>query len=144
MAQRPVILIVGGGYVGLYTALRLQKRLARGQADVVVVDPQPHMTLPMGDDPLSTCRARLAVVPLPPKWGDLRCTASTVETRGAHGGLGLYLVGRISDAHGWSVAGEYKGGLGTYRSPPRRRPVEPASSRPSVTARKPVAAPSER
>ncbi|MGZ4619348.1 MAG: NAD(P)/FAD-dependent oxidoreductase [Frankiaceae bacterium] len=44
MTQRPVILIVGGGYVGLYTALRLQKRLARGRAEIVVVDPQPHMT----------------------------------------------------------------------------------------------------
>jgi NADH:ubiquinone reductase (H+-translocating) len=44
MAQRPVVLVVGGGYVGLYTALRLQKRLSRGRAEVVVVDPQPHMT----------------------------------------------------------------------------------------------------
>ncbi|RBY75073.1 NAD(P)/FAD-dependent oxidoreductase [Geodermatophilus sp. TF02-6] len=44
MAQRPVVLVVGGGYVGLYTALRLQKRLSRGKAEVVVVDPQPHMT----------------------------------------------------------------------------------------------------
>ena len=44
MAQRPVILIVGGGYVGLYTALRLQKQLRRGAAEVIVVDPQPHMT----------------------------------------------------------------------------------------------------
>ena len=44
MAQRPVVLVVGGGYVGLYTALRLQKRLSRGRAEIVVVDPQPHMT----------------------------------------------------------------------------------------------------
>ncbi|NEK57785.1 NAD(P)/FAD-dependent oxidoreductase [Geodermatophilus sabuli] len=44
MAQRPVVLIVGGGYVGLYTALRLQKKLSRGRAEIVVVDPQPHMT----------------------------------------------------------------------------------------------------
>jgi len=44
MPQRPVILIVGGGYVGLYTALRLQKKLSRGRADILVVDPQPHMT----------------------------------------------------------------------------------------------------
>ncbi|CAN5199074.1 NAD(P)/FAD-dependent oxidoreductase [soil metagenome] len=44
MASRPHILIVGGGYVGLYTALRLQKRLSRGEADITVVDPQPHMT----------------------------------------------------------------------------------------------------
>ena len=38
------ILIVGGGYVGMYTALRLQARLRRGEASVTVVDPQPHMT----------------------------------------------------------------------------------------------------
>src|SRR3954447_8317953 len=44
MAQRPVVLVVGGGYVGLYTALRLQRRLSRGRAEIVVVDPQPHMT----------------------------------------------------------------------------------------------------
>jgi NADH dehydrogenase len=43
-ASRPVILVVGGGYVGLYTALRLQKRLSRGRAEIVLVDPQPHMT----------------------------------------------------------------------------------------------------
>lgn len=40
--KRPRILIVGGGYVGLYTALSLQKKAKR--ADVTVVDPQPHMT----------------------------------------------------------------------------------------------------
>ena len=40
----PRILIVGGGYVGLYTALRLHKRLSRGEADITVVDPQAHMT----------------------------------------------------------------------------------------------------
>lgn len=38
------ILIVGGGYVGMYTALRLQSKLRRGEASVTVVDPQPHMT----------------------------------------------------------------------------------------------------
>jgi NADH dehydrogenase len=44
VSHRPVILIVGGGYVGLYTALRLQRKLRRGRAEIVVVDPQPHMT----------------------------------------------------------------------------------------------------
>lgn len=44
LTHRPVILVVGGGYVGLYTALRLQKKLARGRAEIIVVDPQPHMT----------------------------------------------------------------------------------------------------
>jgi NADH:ubiquinone reductase (H+-translocating) len=38
------ILILGGGYVGLYTALGLQRRLRGGEAAVTVVDPQPHMT----------------------------------------------------------------------------------------------------
>jgi NADH dehydrogenase len=38
------ILIVGGGYVGMYTALKAQKKLSRGRAEIVVVDPQPNMT----------------------------------------------------------------------------------------------------
>src|SRR5882757_7747596 len=38
------ILIVGGGHVGLYTALRLSKKVGRREAEVTVVDPQPHMT----------------------------------------------------------------------------------------------------
>jgi NADH:ubiquinone reductase (H+-translocating) len=38
------ILIVGGGYVGMYTALRAQKQLSRGRAEIVVIDPQPNMT----------------------------------------------------------------------------------------------------
>ncbi|WP_327355080.1 NAD(P)/FAD-dependent oxidoreductase [Streptomyces sp. NBC_01304] len=42
------ILVVGGGYVGLYTALRLQKKLKqelkRGEAEIVVVTPEPYMT----------------------------------------------------------------------------------------------------
>jgi NADH dehydrogenase len=42
--QRPHILIVGGGYVGMYAALRLQRRLRRGEASITVVDPQSYMT----------------------------------------------------------------------------------------------------
>jgi NADH dehydrogenase len=42
--QRPHILIVGGGYVGMYTALRLQRRLRAGEASITVVDPQSYMT----------------------------------------------------------------------------------------------------
>jgi NADH:ubiquinone reductase (H+-translocating) len=38
------ILILGGGYVGLYTALGLQRKLRGAEASVTVVDPQPHMT----------------------------------------------------------------------------------------------------
>ncbi|MEV4479276.1 NAD(P)/FAD-dependent oxidoreductase [Micromonospora coxensis] len=38
------ILVVGAGHVGLYAALRLSKKLSPREAEVVVVDPQPHMT----------------------------------------------------------------------------------------------------
>ncbi|MGH8776505.1 MAG: FAD-dependent oxidoreductase [Jiangellaceae bacterium] len=41
MNAAPHILVVGGGYVGMYTAHRLQRRLRRGEATVTVVDPQP-------------------------------------------------------------------------------------------------------
>ena len=44
MARATRIVIVGGGYVGMYTALRLQRKLRRGEAEVTVIDPQPHMT----------------------------------------------------------------------------------------------------
>lgn len=38
------ILILGGGYIGLYTALGLQRGLAPGEAEVTLVDPRPYMT----------------------------------------------------------------------------------------------------
>jgi NADH dehydrogenase len=38
------ILVVGGGHVGLYAALRLSRKLGRHDAEVTIVDPQPHMT----------------------------------------------------------------------------------------------------
>ncbi len=46
--ERARILVVGGGYVGMYTALRLQRKLQqelkRGQVDITVVTPDPYMT----------------------------------------------------------------------------------------------------
>ncbi|MBG0829707.1 NAD(P)/FAD-dependent oxidoreductase [Planomonospora sp. ID67723] len=44
MTNPPRILIVGGGYVGMYTALRLQRGLRRGEAHVTVVDADSYMT----------------------------------------------------------------------------------------------------
>ncbi|MFJ5546898.1 NAD(P)/FAD-dependent oxidoreductase [Streptomyces sp. NPDC093225] len=43
-ASGPRILIVGGGYVGMYTALRLQQKLGDGEAEITVVTPEPYMT----------------------------------------------------------------------------------------------------
>ncbi|WP_329328123.1 NAD(P)/FAD-dependent oxidoreductase [Streptomyces luteogriseus] len=46
--ERARILVVGGGYVGMYTALRLQRRLKReldrGAVEITVVTPDPYMT----------------------------------------------------------------------------------------------------
>ncbi|MEV0416247.1 FAD-dependent oxidoreductase [Streptomyces sp. NPDC050448] len=41
---RTRVLVVGGGYVGMYTALRLQRKLRSGEAEVTVVSPEPYMT----------------------------------------------------------------------------------------------------
>lgn len=38
------ILVVGGGYVGMYAALHLQRKLRKGEAEVLVVSPDPYMT----------------------------------------------------------------------------------------------------
>jgi len=42
--NRPHILVIGGGYVGMYAALRLQRRLRPDEASITVVDPQSYMT----------------------------------------------------------------------------------------------------
>ncbi|MEU3341594.1 NAD(P)/FAD-dependent oxidoreductase [Streptomyces sp. NPDC002144] len=46
--ERARILVVGGGYVGMYTALRLQRKLkrelGRGDVEITVVTPDPYMT----------------------------------------------------------------------------------------------------
>ncbi|MER7343456.1 NAD(P)/FAD-dependent oxidoreductase [Streptomyces sp. NPDC000075] len=41
---RTRILVIGGGYVGMYTALGLQRKLRSGEAEVTVVTPEPYMT----------------------------------------------------------------------------------------------------
>ena len=44
MSSRPRILIVGGGYGGMHTALRLERLLLQGEATVMVADPRSYMT----------------------------------------------------------------------------------------------------
>jgi NADH dehydrogenase len=38
------IVFVGGGYVGMYTAMRLRRKLRAGRAEITVIDPQSNMT----------------------------------------------------------------------------------------------------
>lgn len=43
-SEIPHVLIVGGGYLGMYTAKRLEKKLGPGEARITVVDPNSYMT----------------------------------------------------------------------------------------------------
>jgi NADH dehydrogenase len=60
------ILIVGAGHVGLYTALRLSRKLSLREAEVTVVDPQPHMTYQpfLPESAAGNISPRHSVVPL--------------------------------------------------------------------------------
>ncbi|MDQ1630454.1 MAG: hypothetical protein QOC80_426, partial [Frankiaceae bacterium] len=62
----PRILIVGGGYVGLYTALRLQRKLKPGEGRITVVDPNSYMTYQpfMPEAAAGSLEPRHLVVPL--------------------------------------------------------------------------------
>ena len=62
----PRILVVGAGHVGLYVALRLSKKFRKGEAEVTVVDPNPHMTYQpfLPEVSAGNISPRHAVVPL--------------------------------------------------------------------------------
>jgi NADH dehydrogenase len=66
MAGPQRILVVGAGHVGLYTAMRLSRRLARREAEVTVVDPNPHMTYQpfLPEAAAGSIEPRHAVVPV--------------------------------------------------------------------------------
>jgi NADH:ubiquinone reductase (H+-translocating) len=66
VASRPRIVILGGGYVGLYTAMRLLHKLRRREADVTVVDPRSYMTYQpfLPEASAGSLDARHVVVPL--------------------------------------------------------------------------------
>ncbi len=62
----PRILVVGGGYVGMYTAMRLLRRLHDGEASVTVVDPRSYMTYQpfLPEAAAGSIQPRHVVVPL--------------------------------------------------------------------------------
>ncbi len=62
----PRVLIAGGGYVGVHTAMRLEKRLRRGEIEIVLVNPENFMLYqPLLPEVASgTLEPRHGVVPL--------------------------------------------------------------------------------
>ncbi|MFD8202726.1 NAD(P)/FAD-dependent oxidoreductase [Streptomyces sp. NPDC059701] len=74
--ERARILVVGGGYVGMYTALRLQRNLRgelrRGEAEITVVTPDPYMTYQpfLPEAAAGSISPRHVVVPLRRVLGD--------------------------------------------------------------------------
>jgi NADH dehydrogenase len=61
------ILIVGGGYIGMYTARRLERLLRHGEATVTVVDPRGYMTYQpfLAEAAGGSVEPRHVVAPLP-------------------------------------------------------------------------------
>lgn len=74
------ILVVGAGHVGLYAALRLSKKLSSREAEVVVVDPQPHMTYQpfLPEAAAGNISPRHSVVPLRRELRRCKVVAGTV------------------------------------------------------------------
>src|SRR5216110_90407 len=64
--ERPRILVVGGGYVGLYAARRILKKMRYGEATVTVVDPRSYMTYQpfLPEAAAGSIQPRHVVVPL--------------------------------------------------------------------------------
>jgi len=74
------ILVIGAGHVGLYAALRLSKKLNSGEAEVIVVDPQPHMTYQpfLPEAAAGNISPRHSVVPLRRELKNCRIVAGEV------------------------------------------------------------------
>ncbi len=94
------ILIVGGGYVGMYTALGLQRKLSRGAADITVVEPQSNMTYQpfLPEAAAGSVEPRHVVVPL--RRVLKRCTVITgAVTRITHATKSATIAPREGEAY---------------------------------------------
>jgi NADH dehydrogenase len=78
------ILVVGGGYVGMNAALRLQRKLRPGEAEVTVVTPDPYMTYQpfLAEAAAGSIAAAHVVVPLRSLLD--RCKVIVGEVRGVN------------------------------------------------------------
>lgn len=76
------ILIVGGGYIGVYTALTLRKKLKRGEADVTLVTPESFMVYQpfLPEAASGNIEPRHVVVPLRPALRGVRLITGRVTS----------------------------------------------------------------
>src|SRR3954454_9444382 len=95
------ILVVGGGYVGLYTALRLQRKLKPGEGRVTAVEPNSYMTYQpfMPEAAAGNLEPRHLVVPLRRALDKCEVISGSVEKvdRGAKRALITPLEGPARD-----------------------------------------------
>lgn len=65
-SEIPHVLVVGGGYLGMHTAKRLERKLGPGEARITVVDPNSYMTYQpfLPELAAGSISPRHAVVPL--------------------------------------------------------------------------------
>ncbi|WP_353943778.1 NAD(P)/FAD-dependent oxidoreductase [Streptomyces sp. HUAS MG91] len=108
--QEPArILVVGGGYVGMYTALRLQKRLKHelrgGTVEIVVVTPDPYMTYQpfLPEAAAGSISPRHVVVPLRRVLGHCRVIVGEVVSVDHAGRTAMYTT-LASDEEGTGPA----------------------------------------
>lgn len=80
MDTTPQIVVLGGGYVGMYTALRLRRKLRRAEAAVTVVDPGSTMTYQpfLAEVAGGSVEPRHVVVPLRPMLRGCRVVTARV------------------------------------------------------------------
>ncbi len=93
------ILIVGGGYVGMYTALRLRKKLRRGEATITIIDPLSYMTYQpfLPEAAAGNLEPRHVVVPLRRVLPGVRVLNGRV-TKIEHGRRAVTFLPNVGDA----------------------------------------------
>jgi NADH:ubiquinone reductase (H+-translocating) len=97
------ILIVGGGYVGMYTARRLERLLRPGEASVTVADPRGYMTYQpfLAEAAGGSIEPRHVIAPLP------RVRILVGADLAVTGVPGVFAAGDIAAVPDLSRPGEY-------------------------------------
>jgi NADH dehydrogenase len=93
------ILIAGGGYVGMYTARRLERLLRPGEATVTVVDPRGYMTYQpfLAEAAGGSVEPRHVIAPLPRVLRHTRVLTGKIASIDQAGRLAVFAPARGPD-----------------------------------------------